>query len=157
MNTDLIFKKCTLQDLDVLIDISKNTFVNAFQEYNDPTDFANYLANAFSKETITKELLNLNSTFYFIVLVDVGLVGYVKLNKKEAQHEQFDMNALELQRIYVVKEHQGKKIGEQALSFVINIAKKYKASCLWLGVWEHNTLDDETKLKLRAFKSFFCF
>jgi len=113
VSNNLIFKKCTLQDLEALI--------------------------AFSKETITEELLNENSTFYFIVKAEIGLVGYVKLNKKEAQHEHFDMNAFELQRIYVLKEQQGKQIGELTLSFVISIAKKHEASCLWLAVWEHNT------------------
>lgn len=139
MNTPLIFKTCTIKDLDQLIEISKQTFIDAFEKQNDPTDFKNYIARAFNKEQITLELQHPDSLFYFLILKDIGLVGYIKLNRKEAQKELFDMDAIELERIYILKEYQGKKLGQEALSMVIDIAKSQKASYLWLGVWEQNT------------------
>ena len=139
MNSDIIFKKCTIEDLDILIEMSRTTFVNAFEKHNNPDDFKKYLAKAFNKEQMTTELLNPNSSFYFILLDSVGFVGYIKLNKKDAQNESFDTHAIEIERIYVQQEFQGNKLGQEALLLIIDMAKHQKASCLWLGVWEHNT------------------
>lgn len=135
----LIFKKCTLADLDLLIDMSRSTFSDAFEKDNNPDDFKRYIAKAFNREQMSSELMNPNSSFYFLGDDELGLVGYVKLNRKDAQKEQFDLEAIELERIYVLKEFQGKRIGEVALSMIIDMAKKASASCLWLGVWEKNT------------------
>jgi len=134
----LIFKKCTLDDLDLLIEISRNSFIDAFEKDNNPDDFKRYIEKAFNREQISSELLDPNSSFYFLVQDD-GLVGYLKLNRNDAQKEQFDLNAIELERIYVLEEFQGKRIGEAALLMIIDMAKNAEASCLWLGVWEKNT------------------
>lgn len=134
----LIFKKCTLDEIDLLIDVSRTSFIDAFEKDNNPDDFKKYITKAFNREQMSSELLNPNSSFYFLIQDD-GLFGYVKLNRKDAQKEQFDLKAIELERIYVLKEFQGKRIGEVALSMIIDMAKKANASCLWLGVWEKNT------------------
>jgi len=82
---DLSLKKCTLVDLDPLIEISRSTFITSFEKDNNPDDFKTYITSAFSKEKIRSELLNPHSTFYFVYLDD-NLVGYFKLNEKDAQN-----------------------------------------------------------------------
>ncbi len=135
---NLIFKKCTVDDLDLLIDVSRTSFIDAFEKDNNPDDFKRYIARAFNTEQMSSELLNPNSSFYFL-LHNASLVGYVKLNRKDAQKEQFDLKAIELERIYIFKEFQGNKMGQEALYTVMDMAKTGNASCLWLGVWEKNT------------------
>ena len=46
--------------------------------------------------------------------------------------------AVEIERIYVLKEFQRKKLGQQMLEKVIELAKNLKAKYIWLGVWEKN-------------------
>lgn len=135
---NLSFKICELKDLDTLIEISRDTFVAAFEKENNPEDFRNYIIDAFSIERVKAELLNSNSSFYFVYLKDV-LVGYFKLNKNEAQNEQFDEQSMELERIYVLNDFQGKSIGKHILLKAIEIAKSKKSRFLWLGVWQKNT------------------
>ena len=144
---NLSFKKCDIKNLDELIEISRTTFVNAFEKDNNPEDFNNYLHAAFSKETIEVELLNPNSKFYFTYFNNV-LVGYFKLNENEAQTEQFDKNTIELERIYVLEPFQGQQIGKYMLFKTIEIAKEKQVSFLWLGVWEKN------KAAIRFYKRF---
>lgn len=134
----LSFKKCTIKNLEKLVDISRITFISAFEKDNNPEDFNNYLNFAFSEEKIKNELLNSNSKFYFTYLNN-ELVGYFKLNKNEAQTEQFNQNSIEIERIYVLNKFQGKQIGKHMLFKIIEIAKEKKVSFLWLGVWELNT------------------
>jgi ribosomal protein S18 acetylase RimI-like enzyme len=127
-----------MEDKDILTEMSRTTFIDAFEKDNNPEDFKRYIAKAFSNEQMTSELLNPNSLFYFMLLDTIGYVGYVKLNRRDAQKEQFDIDAVELERIYVLKEFQGNKLGQEALELVVDIVKHQKASCLWLGVWEQN-------------------
>ncbi|NNC69348.1 MAG: GNAT family N-acetyltransferase [Flavobacteriaceae bacterium] len=134
---NLSFKKCSSSDLKVLIDISISTFTSAFEKENNPDDFKAYINAAFSKKKINSELLNPHSLFYFIY-DDHVLVGYFKLNEKNAQNEQFNKATIELERLYILKKHQGKSIGNKALLEIKEIAKAKKVHFLWLGVWEHN-------------------
>lgn len=131
------FRECNMEDLNALIEISRVTFVDAFEKANNPEDFKNYLAKAFSIEKIKSELLDRNTHFYFTYLND-SLVGYFKLNEAQAQTESFEDNTLELERIYVLRNFQGKQIGKAMLYKTIAIARLKKASFLWLGVWEKN-------------------
>lgn len=133
----LVFKKCTIEDLHMLVEISKKTFIVAFEADNDPEDFNKYIEEAFSAKRIKGELLNPNSTFYFVYKED-NLVGYLKLNIGDAQNEQFEKEGVELERIYVLQEYQGQQIGRQMLDKAILLARKERVKFLWLGVWEEN-------------------
>lgn len=133
----LTFRECTVSDLDTLIQISKDTFIAAFEAENEPEDFREYIASAFSREQLKKELLNVDSQFYF-VFENMDLVGYFKVNSGQAQTDVKDKNSLELERIYVVDGHQGKGIGAWMLQQIINLAKHKDMAYVWLGVWEHN-------------------
>jgi ribosomal protein S18 acetylase RimI-like enzyme len=134
---NLSYKKCSLFDLDKLIEISKVTFITAFEKLNNPNDFKTYITSSFSEEKMKSELLNPHSTFYFVYVYD-ALVGYFKLNEKGAQNEKFDKASIELERIYVKEAFQGNEIGKEMLFKAIEIAKTKETSFLWLGVWEHN-------------------
>lgn len=134
---NLTFEKCTVEDLDVLVDISRDTFVQAFEKQNDPEDFWNYIDEAFNEDVIIEQLLDKNSEFHFVYLRNI-LVGYFKLNKSEAQTEQFAKKSIELERIYVLTDFQDQGIGKLVLIEIIKIAKLNKASFLWLGVWQEN-------------------
>jgi ribosomal protein S18 acetylase RimI-like enzyme len=84
-----------------------------------------------------KELENPNSEFYFIYLEKM-LVGYFKLNDKDAQGEDYGNEALELSRIYILKEFQGQDIGRLTLYNITDMAKAKQKSWLWLSVWQLN-------------------
>jgi len=131
------YKKCEISDLAELIDIAKSTFITAFKEANNPKDFASYIASAFSEKQMKYELLDSNSTFYFAYL-NKNLVGYFKLNEKEAQHEKFNAITIELERIYILESFQRRQLGEKVLFKAVEIAKLKNVDFLWLGVWEKN-------------------
>lgn len=134
---NLTFEKCTTDDLNVLVDISRDTFVHSFEKHNNPENFWNYINKAFNEDALIEQLLNTNSLFYFVYLKNV-LVGYFKINKNDAQSEKFAKKSIELERIYVLSDFQGQGIGKQILFEAIEIASSCKASFLWLGVWQKN-------------------
>ncbi len=134
----LTFHRCTSSDLEQLIAISRETFEAAFKEANNPTDFQNYMDFAFDRDKLLSELENEKSKFYFIKEKE-ELVGYFKVNEGEAQTDVKDFDSFELERIYVVESHQGRKIGATMLQNVLELAKKEGKQYVWLGVWEENT------------------
>lgn len=134
---NLIFKTCELSDLECLTNISRQTFIDAFEKDNNPEDFKSYVDAAFNLEEIRKELLDENSEFY-LIYQDDNLVAYFKLCEFEAQAENMGKTAIELSRIYVLQDFQGQTLGKQILQYIINIAKSKRKTTLWLGVWQKN-------------------
>ena len=96
-----------------------------------------YLEEGFSIERLTAELTNSSSEFYFAVL-DNQVIGYLKLNSGESQTELKDSKALEIERIYVLKEYHGRKVGQLLYEKAMQVARQTDADYVWLGVWEEN-------------------
>lgn len=134
----MIIQKCTSSDLNTLVQISKKTFVDAFEVGNNSDDFKTYIDFAFEKSIIAEQLNNSNCSFYF-VFKDAQLVGYFKLNENDAQTDIKSSEDIELERIYVLEEFQGHQIGKYMLQEALKLASDLSKRYIWLGVWEKNT------------------
>ncbi|MBC8767511.1 GNAT family N-acetyltransferase [Arenibacter sp. BSSL-BM3] len=109
-----------------------------FEKDNNPEDFKAYLNSAFGEKALNKELLDNNSSFYF-VYNDAILVGYIKINENGSQSDIKDNDSMEIERIYVLGEFQGQGVGAWLLTQVISMARTKNKNYVWLGVWELNT------------------
>jgi ribosomal protein S18 acetylase RimI-like enzyme len=127
----------TLNDLAVLQKIGIETFYESFSSVNTEENMTQYLAEAYSLEKLTDELNSPNSSFYFAVVND-KIIGYLKINFGDSQTELKLENALEIERIYVLKEYHGKNIGQLLFEKAMELAIQKKADYVWLGVWEEN-------------------
>ena len=130
--------KCRSEDIDQLREIGMRTFSDAFESQNNPDDFSFYIEKAFGREQLLSEINHPHSQFYF-AKTDDTILGYFKLNFMDAQTDLKDTRAAELERIYVCKEYQGRKIGKWMLDRAVEIARALGKSYIWLGVWEENT------------------
>jgi predicted FMN-binding regulatory protein PaiB/ribosomal protein S18 acetylase RimI-like enzyme len=124
-------------DLLTLQRIGQATFSETFADANTEENMRKYLDEGFSIEKLTEELSNPNSQFYFAELNN-KTIGYLKLNIGSSQTELKDNKALEIERIYVLKEFQGKKVGQLLYEKAIQIANNSNVEYVWLGVWEEN-------------------
>jgi ribosomal protein S18 acetylase RimI-like enzyme len=96
-----------------------------------------YLEEGFTIDKLTAELTNPDSAFYFAT-ISKNIIGYLKINFGSAQTELKENNAIEIERIYVLIEFHGKKVGQLLYEKALDIAKQKNAGYLWLGVWEKN-------------------
>jgi hypothetical protein len=133
----IIIRKGFQCDLLTLQRIGKTTFSETFAEANTKENMQKYLEEGFSIEKLTEELSNPDSQFYFAELNN-KTIGYLKLNIGSSQTELKDSKALEIERIYVLKEFQGKKVGQMLYDKAIQIAMNANVEYVWLGVWEEN-------------------
>ncbi|MGO1242784.1 MAG: GNAT family N-acetyltransferase [Sphingobacterium sp.] len=134
---NIIVQKATLDNIEQLQQIGRQTFSETFSSGNTEENMKKYLAEGFSFEKLTEELNDKNSEFYF-ALSETKVIGYLKINFGKSQTELQDDTALEIERIYVLKEFHGKKVGQILYEEAIEIAKQKKSDYVWLGVWEEN-------------------
>ncbi len=134
---DIEIKKVKLADITDLQVIGRQTFFETFADHNTADDMQKYLDNNLGADKLKSELANKNSEFYFATL-DNKVIGYLKINFGQAQTELKDKSSLEIERIYVLKDFHGKKVGQVLFDKAIDIAKQIKADYVWLGVWEKN-------------------
>ena len=134
---EIEIKKIGLTDIEQLQIIGKQTFLETFADGNTKENMQKYLEEGFTANKLTSELTNPNSEFYF-ALLNNKVIGYLKINFGQAQTELKDQKALEIERIYVLKEFHGKKVGQILYQKAFDIAMQTSADYLWLGVWEEN-------------------
>lgn len=116
-------KKVKLADIADLQAISRQTFFETFAEQNTAEDMQNYLINNLSVEKLKNELTNTHSEFYFAIHNN-KVIGYLKINSAQVQTELKNKSSLEIERIYVLKEFQGKKAGQFLFDKAIEIARQ---------------------------------
>lgn len=129
--------RVTLNDIAQLQHIGRTTFYETFAPDNSEENMKKYLEEGFSVDKLSSELKDKNAEFYFAVL-DHQIIGYLKLNFGSSQTEIKDDKGMEIERIYVLKEFHGKKVGQVLYEKAIQIARQKNANYVWLGVWEKN-------------------
>ena len=126
-----------IDDVIVLQKIARATFSEMFADYNSADNLKKYLDEKFTVAKLSEELNHSHSKFYFAQIGE-DVVGYLKTNTGEAQTELMDLNAFEIQRIYVLQAYHGKKVGQLLIEKALEEARKTTCSYVWLGVWQEN-------------------
>ncbi|HTN17959.1 MAG TPA: GNAT family N-acetyltransferase [Chitinophagaceae bacterium] len=129
--------KIGLQDLEQLQQISRRTFFETFSATNTEENMSKYLAEGFATEKLSAELKDPDCAFYFALTSD-EVIGYLKVNFGKAQTDIKDSHAVEIERIYVLRDFHGKQAGQMLYEKAIALARQANAAYIWLGVWEEN-------------------
>ncbi|WP_158737273.1 GNAT family N-acetyltransferase [Alteribacillus sp. YIM 98480] len=130
-------KKCNCEDLQILQDISIETFNDTFKDQNSPEHMKAYLERAFNSKQLEKELSNISSQFFFVYFHN-EVAGYLKVNTNDAQSEEMGDESLEVERIYIKNKFQKHGLGKYLLNKAMEIAMERNKKKIWLGVWEKN-------------------
>ncbi len=88
-----------------------------------------YMHKSFAAQNMAKELADSNARFF--IIYSQGLAaGFLKINIDAPLDG--TTNALELERIYFIKDASGKGIGTKAVNFVFKQALALKKEIVWL-------------------------
>lgn len=124
------FKICTAEDSDALVNIALRSYLDHYTYlWNDGGNA--YIQANFNNDTMREELANSNSIFYLIYLEDT-IVGYCKINIDKAIGHYSAEEALELERIYIIKEATGKGSRTRVIDFVMDLAREKLKTMVWL-------------------------
>lgn len=122
---------------DVITRLSQITFTETFAHCNSEEDMAIYIANDMSHERINGELLNPDNTFFIAFVNDIP-AGFAKVRSSKNPAELAGQTAMEIERLYVLAEYHGHKIGAALMQHCLDTANRSGFNTVWLGVWEHN-------------------
>jgi len=136
-SSEITIRNVELADIENLRNIGRQTFIEAFSDDNTQSNLESYLSESFNINRLGLEIKESNSEFYFAE-IDKFILGYLKLNKGNAQTEEISAKAIEIERIYVLRDYYGKQVGQLLYNQALNIAQSSLADFLWLGVWENN-------------------
>ena len=129
--------RCTVNDTETLLELSYDTFYEAFDAQNTAENMKAYSDSAFTAEKIRNELNNPDSRFYFIYSNNTP-AGYLKVNVDSAQSEPMGHDSLEVERIYILQKYHKQGFGKELLNLSYDIARELNKNKIWLGVWEKN-------------------
>lgn len=135
--SQITVQKASINDLESIQQIGKETFFETFADSNTEADMKKYLEENFSTEKLSAELTNADS-YFFMALEGEATIGYLKLNTGNAQTELQDPLAIEIERIYVKNAYHGKKVGQILYDKALEVALEMNKEYIWLGVWEEN-------------------
>jgi diamine N-acetyltransferase len=131
-------QRVTIQDVKALSAIASTTFYDTFTGTCTEDDMQQFLNEYYNEEQVLKELED-DSYLYYFAQVDNKPVGYLLLKEDYKNLPLMQQwKALELKRIYILKDFQGKGVAQALMNFAIDYAQQHTYEVLWLGVWEHN-------------------
>ncbi len=134
----LQIKPVESHQLDELVELSRQTFIDGFKEASNPENFDIYVRDNLNLQVLSDELSASKTRFFFAYDAENELVGYLKMRWDRSTDFFADGDAVELQRIYFLKAHWSKGYGSELLHFAENFARMQGKTWIYLIVWLEN-------------------
>ena len=124
-------------DADLLVELGRSSFYEAFAEETAPQDMAEHLRRAFKIEDITEQLKN-DQSLFIIIEINSEAAGYAYLHPKDPPDCVKTPNPVQLSRFYLRKEYYGRNVGNALMKACLNFARSRGFQSVWLSTWEFN-------------------
>ena len=132
-----VLKRASKKDIPLLQDICRTAYSQHFGDHWQEGGLDIYLEEQFGTNRLEKELVGDESQFYFIQY-EGKTVGFCKIRFNAHFEKEPNLPACELEKIYLLKEWVGMKIGQKALFELLEIAKSYNSEIIFLCVVDSN-------------------
>jgi len=125
-------RQATASDADLLAELGRQSFYEAFCEMTAPEDMAAYLQSAFSKADIKDQIKDERSIF-LIADVDDMEAGYAYAYPTAAPDCIRDTAAIQLVKLYLRKKDYGRAVGDALMQTVIDRSRYDGYQSIWLS------------------------
>ena len=109
-------------DADLLVELGRSSFYEAFAEETAPEDMAEHLQKAFKVEDIRKQLKN-DQSLFIIIEVDALAAGYAYLHPEDPPDCVKTPNPIQLIRFYLRKDYYGRNVGNTLMKACLEKAR----------------------------------
>jgi ribosomal protein S18 acetylase RimI-like enzyme len=133
----ITMRTASIEDVDALVSLGRETFIETFAGSNTESDMSLYLEKAFNEQVVSAELQDKTNTF-FIAEIDGIPVAYAKVSRSTPPEQLKSCKPVELSRLYAKSAVIGKGLGQALMQKCIEHARTNGYDVIWLGVWEHN-------------------
>lgn len=134
---EIKIRKATEADAELIADLSRTTFYDAFAKDNTKENMDDFMNNVFTKDALMQQVIN-NEGIFILAFDGDEAVGYARLREENDEHILEGENAIEIVRIYSIQSAIGKGVGAALMKACMDIANEKQKAIIWLGVWEKN-------------------
>ena len=134
---DMVVRRAKRQDAELLVELGKRAFYEAFAEQTAPEDMTAYLQTTFSIEETTAQLNN-KDALYLIIELQADSVGYAYLYPTRLPECIKDPKAIQLIRFYLLKKRYGLGVGDALMQTCLDHSGARGYRSVWLSSWELN-------------------
>ncbi len=130
-------EKATEDDVELLSQIAKQTFLESHGNCAKPEDVNQYISEKYNPYVFKKELSD-KKNIYHILYYDGQAAGYSKIILN-APFPNSNMAAItKLERLYLLKDFYDLKLGSMLFEFNTRLARENDQRGIWLYVWTEN-------------------
>lgn len=134
---DTVIREANRQDAELLVELGKRAFREAFAAQTSPEDMAAHLRTSFSIDDI-KTQLNDKDTLYLIIDLQAEPVGYAYLYPTNPPASIKDLMAIQLIRFYLLEKCYGLGVGNTLMQRCLAESHARGYRTVWLSSWELN-------------------
>ena len=135
---DIVIRRIELKEATALAEISRKTFSDTFKDTCTAHDMTFFLEENYNLAQTESELKNEKDLYYFAI-ADGKIAGYLRFMEDYTYFPLMKQwKSLELKRLYIIEEFQGRGVAQKFMDFFIAYATEHNFKAVWLGVWEDN-------------------
>ncbi len=135
----MTIRRATIADAEAITELSAITMREAFGPPLNPMAWVYaYIDEGLTLPQIREELTDPRAVFFVMESETGELAGYAKVRRKAPPRRMTERNALEIQRIYLLKNQIGGGRGKQLMSHCLAYGQQEGFRAVYLGVWERN-------------------
>jgi diamine N-acetyltransferase len=130
-------QKMKSSDLTTLHKICCEAYGQNFYHHWENEGLEYYINKVFGIDTLKTELSD-NNIEYYVAFINQEPVAFMKINLCSNLPNLDMKKGIELDKVYILPQFKGKKIGKQLLDLAFNIANRDKKEIFWLSVIDTN-------------------
>ncbi len=127
----------SLNDAEQFSGTASRAFIEAYFETETMAELESFCAKHFSMGQVTADLQNIDFQ-HVAAFWGEKMVGYLKVNLAVLPDGSRDSSAMQIHRIYVLREFWAHKIGAALLLKSMEMARHFGSSRIWLVVYNKN-------------------
>lgn len=130
-------RKATEEDCAIIAAIGKVSVADSHEGSSSEEDMNAFLERHYTAAVIQEELQDAHN-IYYILYYNNTPAGFSKMVLNAPHPNIAAQNVAKLDRIYLLKEFYGLKLGLELLNFNITLARSNRQSGMWLYTWVGN-------------------
>lgn len=133
MPSEIVFKTCSKHDIERLVSVSQQFYPEHYTHIWKNNNPSYYINLSFNRNAF-REDFKIDNIIYFLIEQANKTLGMLKIRAHE-DVEGFDgSEALQLEKIYLLKESIGLGIGKKGIELIKNYARALNKKVIWLDV-----------------------
>ncbi len=136
-NMETTIRPATEKDQEIIAGIGRIAVELSHRDSCSVEDMNHFLSTHYTRQAIEKELADPKNS-YHIIYRGGQAAGFSKIIQNMEHPNIPECNVTKLDRIYLLEEFYGQKLGHALMQFNIELSRKNGQSGIWLFTWTGN-------------------